>query len=146
MLQQAICKVTGTGAVINISIGFRGGFVIGYNEAGVSRLLWSYVEGAGQGQTGADSGAGAVDYADLASGGISEYAGGVIVDSDGSLTGTAHVVVNADGTALTNGKRSAQGITIGTNADFNASGEVCNLLVIERPAIATTSTVYTDEG
>ena len=145
-MKSCICKITGTGAKINVSIGFRAGFIVAYNEDGNVVAHWSYLHGAGKGQKTYDEGTTETGIAEVTTAGFSEYAGGEIVDSTGALTGTTHVVVDETGTALTNGRRSSAGFTIGTDADINANGEVLEIHVIERGAIATTSSVYTDEG
>lgn len=142
--QSQICKITGTGAAINVSIGFEPGFIYAYNEDGNMTLAYSYNHGAGKGQKTYDEGTTETGIAEISSGGITAYAGGQIVDSTGALTGTAHPVVNEDGTALTNGKWSTPGFSIGTDSDLNVNGEVLNLLVIGRPDKTTTSTVYSE--
>ena len=144
MLQSKTCQITGSGATINVELGFEAGFITAYNEDGDATMLWSQKHGDALGFKRVAAG----DGASIASLGITPYAGGKIVDSDGSLTGTAHVVVDADGTALTDGRYSKPGITIGADTDFNVDGEVIELYVVEREAKQRTATAagYTDEG
>lgn len=148
MLQSVICKITGSGSTINVELGFEAGFAIVYNEDGDCLMHWSSKHGAAKGQKIVDSGSGATDVSEQATLGLSAYAGGQIVDSTGALTGTAHVVVDKDGTALTNGRRSKPGLTIGADTDINVNAQVLEILVTEQEATVRSATAagYTDEG
>ncbi len=94
-------QVTGTGAAINVNIGFKPSVVMLFNTSGGCFLIWVNGMGAGYGQKTVDSGAGITDISTITSGGITQYAG----------------------TSL-----ASEGFTIGTDTDLNVNTEVISYI------------------
>jgi hypothetical protein len=92
--------VVGTGAAINVQVGFLPRYIKVYNFTSATFETCEWWEGmsAGYGLLGKNS-----VFSQITTGGLSQYAGG---------------------------ENYAKGFTIGTNADLNAAGEVIYWLAV----------------
>lgn len=138
MLQLIQGTVTGTGAAINVSLGFKPAAVFLYTSI-PSIGLWFSEQGAAKGisiENHADTQVTAV-----AANGITAYAGGQ------ESYAASHVCVDRAGDALTEGDLSSPGFTIGTESMFNTDTKEINYIVLrEEPDATANNADYPDEA
>lgn len=137
MLQLLVGTVTGSGAAINISLGFKPAAVFLYTTVPTIGL-WMKDQGAAKGMKVINHDTAQVVA--VAANGITEYAGGQ------ESYAASHVVVDVNGVALTEGDVSSPGFTIGTESGFNTNAkEIYYVALRAGPDDTAASPDYTDE-
>jgi hypothetical protein len=105
--------VEGTGAAINITLGFTPNYVVLMNVDGNARLEWTDDLADGYGQKLVTGGT----LSTISSGGIDPLG-----DDEGLTVSASDTTSDGDTTTMT----GVRGFQIGTDADVNVSGETIN--------------------